>query len=150
VLYFYLSNTTVFLEDGVVITKSSVTGTSKLKASLSIFQLINSKYAKVESHYSGYTGEHDIAIIGEGTAIMDLDYFPRRLAIIIGHNKNVTVKNIQFKNMNGGHFIEIDASYNALIDGCTFENAKEWGMGFKEAINVDTPDLVTKGFNNTK
>lgn len=143
------SNTTVVLEDGVVIKKGSVTGTSKLKSSLSIFQLINPKYAKVESHYSGYTGEHDITILGTGTAIIDLDYVERGLGIVIGHTTNVTIKNIQFKNMNGGHFIEMDASDNTLIDGCSFENAKEWGKtAFKEAINVDTPDWATKGFNN--
>lgn len=143
------SNTTVVLEDGVVIKKGSATGTTKLKASLSIFQLINPKYAKVDSHYSGYSGEHDITILGEGTATIDLDYYERGLGIVSGHNSNVTVKNIHFKNMNGGHFIEMDASDNTLIDGCTFENAKEWGRtAFKEAINIDTPDLVTKGFNN--
>ncbi|MBP1755217.1 MAG: right handed beta helix region family protein [Firmicutes bacterium] len=143
------SNTTVVLEDGVIIKKGSETGTSKLKASLSIFQLINPMYAKVDSHYSGYTGEHDITILGEGNATLDIDYVERGLGIVIGHNTNVTVKNIQFKNMNGGHFIEMDASDNTLVDGCTFENAKEWGKSaFKEAINVDTPDLVTKGFNN--
>lgn len=143
------SNTTVILEDGVVIKKGSVTGTSKLKASLSIFQLINPKYAKVDGHYSGYAGEHDITIIGEGTAIIDLDYVERGLGIVIGHNTNVTIKNIHFRNMNGGHFIEMDASDQTLIEGCTFENAKEWGKtAFKEAINIDTPDLVTKGFNN--
>ena len=143
------SNTTVVLEDGVVIKKGSVTGTSKLKASLSIFQLINPKYSKSDSHYSGYTGEHDIMIFGKGNAVIDLDYVERGLGVVIGHTTNVTIKNIHFRNMNGGHFIEMDASDNTLIDGCTFENAKEWGKtAFKEAINVDTPDLVTKGFNN--
>jgi hypothetical protein len=142
------SNTTVVLEDGVVIKKSSITGTSKLKPSLSIFQLINPKYAKVDSYYSGYTGEHDITIIGEGTVIIDLDYAYRSIALVIGHTTNITVKNIQFRNMNGGHFIELDASDNSLIDGCSFENAQEWHAGFKEAINVDTPDLKTKGFNS--
>jgi len=142
------SNTTVILEDGVVIKKSYKTGTTKLKPSLSMFQLINPAYAKVANHYSGYTGEHDITIIGKGTAIMDIDYVERGIAVVIGHNTNVTIKNIQFKNMNAGHFIEMDASDNTLIEGCTFENAKEWHAGFKEAINVDTPDLVTKGFNN--
>lgn len=143
------SKTTIVLEDGVIIKKGSITGTSKLKPSLSIFQLINPKFAKVDSHYSGYTGEHDITILGKGTAIIDIDYVERGLGIVIGHTTNVTIKNIQFKNMNGGHFIEMDASDNTLIDGCTFENAKEWGKtAFKEAINIDTPDLVTKGFNN--
>lgn len=143
------SNTTVILEDGAVIKKGTSTGTDKLKASLSIFHLVNQKYISVKGHYSKYSGEHDITIMGEGTAIMDVDYLERGLAIIIGHNKNVTIKNIQFKNLNGGHFIEMDASLNTLVDGCTFENAKEWGKtGFKEAINIDTPDYVTHGFNS--
>lgn len=143
------SNTTVIFKDGVTIKKGSVTGTSKLTASKSIFQLINPKYAKVANHYSGYTGEHDITIIGEGSATIDINYFERGLAFVIGHNTNVTIKGIHFMNMNGGHFIEMDASDHTLVDSCIFENAKEWGKtAFKEAINVDTPDLVTKGFNN--
>ncbi len=143
------SNTTVILEDGVVITKGFETGTSKLKASLSIFQLIDPQYAKATNHYSGYSGEHDITIIGKGSATIDIGYVERGLGIVIGHTTNVTIKNIKFKNMNGGHFIEMDASNNTLVEGCTFENAKEWGKSaFKEAINVDTPDLVTRGFNN--
>lgn len=142
------SNTTVILEDGVTITKALTTGTSKLKASMSIFQLINYKYAKTKDHYKGYSGEHDIKIIGQGTATMNVNYFERGLAIIIGHSKNITIKNIHFKNLYAGHFIEIDACKDSIIDGCTFENAKPWGSDFKEAINVDTPDLATRGFNS--
>lgn len=143
------SNITVVLEDGVVIKKGSSTGTSKLKPGKAIFDLVNPNYLTVADHYSGYSGEHDITIIGEGNAIMDVDFYNRGLAIIIGHSKNITIKNIHFMNMNSGHFIEMDACDTALVDGCTFENAKERGKyDFKEAINIDTPDLATHGFNS--
>lgn len=134
------SNTTVILEDGVILKKSS-------EGTKSIFHFVSYKNASKENYYSSYTGEHDISIIGEGNVTIDNDYFYRGVCIVVGHNTNVTIKNIHFTNMNAGHFIEMDASQNVLIDGCTFENAKAWGMGFKEAINIDTPDLKTKGFN---
>lgn len=142
------SNTTVVIEDGATIKKSSLTGTSKLKASSSLFQLVNSKYASTENHYSGYNGEHDITILGNGTAVIDMDYVESSIGAVIGHTKNVTIKNIQFKNMNNGNFIKIGASDNTLFDGCTFENAKESTKSYlKPAINIVTPDLVTNSFN---
>jgi hypothetical protein len=141
------SNTTVIFEDGVTIKKGSDTGTSKLTASKSIFQLINPQYANAANHYSGYSGEHDINIIGEGSVTIDINYFEKGLAFVIGHTTNVTIKGIHFMNLNIGHFIELDASDNTLIDGCTFENAEGYADK-KEAINIDTPDLATNGFNN--
>lgn len=109
--------------------------------------MVNQKYAKAANHYSGYTGEHDINIIGEGSATIDLKYFEKSLAFVIGHTTNVTIKGIHFMNLNIGHFIELDASDNTVIDGCTFENAIG-NVDMKEAINIDTPDLETHGFNN--
>lgn len=142
------SNTTIVLEDGATIKKGSETGTSKLKASSSLFQLINSKYANVANHYSGYTGEHDITIMGNGTAVVDLDFVMSSNGVVIGHTKNVTIKNIQFRNMNKGNFITMGASDSTLFDGCTFENAKVSDKSAsKFAINIATPDLVTNSFN---
>ena len=49
--------------------------------------------------------------------------------------------------MNTYHFIEIDATYNAAIKNNYFYGAAESATTRKEAINVDTPDKNTGGFN---
>jgi hypothetical protein len=59
------------------------------------------------------------------------------------------VKGIHFRNMYGGHFIELDASQNVLIEDCSFEDHKASESGIKEAINIDTPDIKTGGFHAT-
>ena len=34
----------------------------------------------------------------------------------------VTIEKINFKNVNVGHFIEMDASANVSVTGCTFKS----------------------------
>lgn len=142
------SNTTVIFEDGVVMKKGSSTGTSKLKPSLSMFQLIRPSKAKSKGYYKGYDGEHDITITGQGNATFDLGFYEKGICFVIGHSKNITIEGIQFKNLNSGHFIEIDACKDSVIRNCTFSDVRLKGNPGKEAINVDTPDLLTRGFNN--
>src|SRR5699024_11639684 len=52
-----------------------------------------------------------------------------------------------FKNMHSGHFIEIDATKNAIIRNNTFRNSKPSEKENKEAINIDAPDKSTLGWN---
>ena len=70
------------------------------------------------------------------------------IAFDVAHNDGVTIDKINFKNVNVGHFIEMDASANVSVTGCTFKNVKKNSDYVKEAINLDTPDRETQGFHN--
>lgn len=144
---FVPSNVTIILEDGVVLEKSMKTGTGKVPAATSMFQLIRPSKAEKTKVYGGHNGEKNIHFVGKGSASIDLKYVKTSIAIIMGHNRNVTVDGISFKNMNTGHFIEMDASKNVTITNCKFANVKTGSDYVKEAINIDTPDKETKGFS---
>lgn len=144
---FVPSNVTVYLEDGVIIKKGTSTGTTGLKVTGSIFQFVSPTKALIKGSCSSYNGESKIAFIGKGTAIIDLDYIECS-AIVMGHNTNITISGIIFKNMNTGHFIELDASKNVTIENNTFENHIDSENNDKEAINLDTPDKLTQGFTH--
>lgn len=141
------SNVTIKLKNGVKIVKGTHSGTKQFSASKSIFQFIRPSLSKNEGVFGGYNGEKNISIIGEGSASIDLKYDYDSLALIIGHNQNIRVENIHFKNMHSGHFIEIDATKNAIIRNNTFRNSKPSEKENKEAINIDTPDKSTLGWN---
>jgi len=141
------SHVTIYLKDGVVIKKATQTGTAAMKSSGTIFQLVAPSKATKAGAYGGYNGETDIRMIGEGTAIIDLNYIAASIAIVFGHNSEAAIRNITFQNMYGGHFIELDASKSVTIENNTFRNYKASVGGNKEAINLDTPDKKTGGFH---
>jgi hypothetical protein len=76
-----------------------------------------------------------------------MNFVPGCLGIMMGHNRNVTISNITFQNMKGGHFIELDDSQNVEIENNHFMYHKPSETGLKEAINIDTPDKTTGGFH---
>lgn len=141
------SHVTINFEDGVIIKKTNQSGTTSMPSSSSIFQLVGQSKSKIEKAYGGYEGEKDIQFIGNGEVIIDLDYKKDALGIVLGHNDGVSISGITFQNMNSGHFIELDASKNVIIENNTFRNHKASYSGRKEAINLDTPDKNTGGFN---
>lgn len=143
------SHVTILLKEGVILQKTKDTGTPDLKGSGSMFQLAAPSKAKTIGAYSGYNGETDIHLIGEGNAIIDLNYIKDSIGIMIGHNSEVSVSGITFCNMQGGHFIELDASKTVTIENNVFQNHKPSVTGIKEAINIDTPDRKTGGFHAT-
>jgi len=77
-----------------------------------------------------------------------MKYMKYGIAFDVAHNDGVTIEKINFKNVNVGHFIEMDASANVSVTGCTFKNVKKNSDYVKEAINLDTPDRETQGFHN--
>ena len=113
------SNVTLTLEDGVTIKKGNQTGTDSMKPTKTMFQLIKPSKRTSKGYYKEYNGENNINIIGEGSATIDLKNIKGAIGIIIGHNKDITVTGITFKNMNAGHFIEMDASKNVTIKDCS-------------------------------
>ncbi len=142
------SNVTLEFEDGTEIIKGDETSSPNLSPSNSIFQLIRPSLAKKERVVSGYNGEKNISFIGKGNVIFNLNYKLSSFAIIMGHNKNVYVSNIKFRNMNAGHFIEMDASKDVTITNSQFVDSKPSNRYIKEAINIDTPDKTTLGWSS--
>jgi len=142
------SNTRIVLSDGVVLKKGTRTGTSRMAASSSIFQAIRPSRARKSRVYGGYNGEKNITIEGQGTATIDLCNVKKAIGIVLGHNRGVTITGIRFKRMYAGHYIELDATNGAYIAGNRFTQAKAYGASVKEAINIDTPDKTTGGYNN--
>ena len=59
-----------------------------------------------------YNGVHDVKIYSTGKAVIDQDYQGKTgqncIALVMCHNRNVTIEGITFKNMKYGHFIEMD------------------------------------------
>lgn len=141
------SNVTIKMKNGVVLNKTEKTGTSKMKAAKSMFQLIRPKYAEKKGAVGGYNGEKNISFIGEGTVKINMNYVKDGIAIIAGHNQNLKIQNIKFSNMYSGHFIELDASKNVTIEKNEFNNSKASSKKIKEAINLDTPDKLTEGWS---
>ena len=141
------SNTTIILEDGVIIKKTKETGTPKLQATTSIFDLVPPSVLRLHTTVGTYSGSKNIKIIGRGSAQIDLNYFPRGSAFAIAHNENLYLGGITIRHQQGSHAIELDATKTALIENMHFVDAKMIaGTGPNESINLDTPDPVTKGF----
>lgn len=142
------SNVTLEFEDGTEIRKGDETGTTVMNPSSSIFQLIRPSLSKKERVVSGHNGEKNITFIGKGKVVFNLNYKLSSFAIIMGHNKNVHISNIEFRNMNAGHFIEMDASEDVTIENNQFIDSKPSDRNIKEAINIDTPDKTTLGWSS--
>lgn len=142
------SNVTITLKDGVIIKKGDETGTDKMKFAVPLFILASPSKSKIEGVYGGYDGDSNINFIGEGKAIIDLNFVEDALGIVLGHNKSVSISGITFQNMYSGHFIELDASMNVTIQNNVFKDHKPSSSGIKEGINIDTPDATTRGFNH--
>jgi len=145
------SNTKIVMKDGAVINKGTYTGFPEniLVPSQSVFQLAEPANALGTDIVGGYDGAHDIEIVGEGTAIMDMLFYYGATAVVMAHNNNITIRNIEFRNYMGHHFIELNSSQNVLIENCSFIGSKSTSSkdDHKEAINIDTPDANTNGLN---
>lgn len=141
------SNTTIKLEDGVKIVKSDDTGLSSFPAAKSIFQIVPDTKYDGSKPVSKHNSSKNVVISGssKGKATIDLKGIYGAIGIVTAHNTNVTIENITFKNVNTGHFIEVDAGKEILIQNNKFMNALETEMHNKEAINIDTPDKETGG-----
>jgi len=141
------SNVTIKLENNAKIVKSMKTGTRVFKASKSMFHFVRPSRSHKRKAYGGYSGEKNITFTAKGKAVISMNYVKDGNALLIGHNQNITIENIQFEKLHSGHFIEIDATKNSKIRNNTFTESKPSSGLNKEAINIDTPDLSTKGFD---
>lgn len=108
------SNVTIQLKKGVKLKKTDDTGSDELQASNTMFQL-SKKKAK---QYKGYK---KITIKASGTATIDLGKIEKAVAINLAHNSDVTISGITFTGKNGGTYIQLGASKNIKIKGCSFK-----------------------------
>ena len=144
------SNTTIRLSAGTTLVKGSKTGTKKFSASNSMFMLIEPSRGKKKGAVGGHDGASGITIAGagDGRSVIDLANVRNSLAIIAGHNRDVTISGVTFQRMNNNHFIEMDACADCAVTGNEFLDAKGGGRQTAEAINLDTPDRKTRGFGS--
>ncbi|MBP5159400.1 MAG: Ig-like domain-containing protein, partial [Lachnospiraceae bacterium] len=146
------SDTKVVLSDGVLIEKTYETG-SGFTANRSIFQTVSFtnffkyEYSSTYTGLKGYSGTHNVKLLGEGNATIDLKGLDT-CAFVIAHAKDVHLKGITMLNMNTNHFVELDAADTVTITNCVFKGSVGAGTSRKqkEAINIDTPDATTGGF----
>lgn len=142
---FIPNNVTIILKKGAKIVKGKKTKLKKLKPSDSLFHFIKPSKGLKKKVYGKYNSSRNIRLIGEDKNVIDMKYQKNSNCIEAGHNKNVTIEGLTFKNVHGGHFMELDANYNCTIKNCTFLNIKD-AKNVREAINLDTPDKITGGF----
>ena len=130
------SNTTIVFEDGVTIRRMDKS---------TLFTLCSYNDLHTGKKFYGYSGVHDVKLIGKGNVVFDKEY-GGNAAILMGHTKNILIEGITFAHMSdtSSHFIEMDASYNVEIRNCIFRDSSSSGK--KEAINLDVPDAATGGF----
>ncbi|MHB8127931.1 MAG: glycoside hydrolase family protein, partial [Mobilitalea sp.] len=140
------SNVTLRLKDGVKLVKGNSTGTTGLAPTKSLFQLIAPSKSKKSAIVGKYDGENAINIIGEGTALIDLNYIKDAVGIVIGHNSDISIEGITFQKMNGQSFIKIGASKNITLSDNVFRYHKDSETNSKEAVALEIPDAITKGF----
>ena len=141
------SKTKIILKKGAVL-KKTTKGGPVTDVSTTVFQFISQKNSEKTGVYGGHEGEHDIRLTGKGT--IDLSYIKASktsIAIIMGHNSNILVDGITFKNMGYSHFIEMDACKDVIVKNCTFTGFTPSGYYNKEAVNLDVPDPDRNGFN---
>ena len=143
---FIPSNVTLIFEDGVVLNDTLDTGGTGSGSSVMFEAVAWSKHNN-KGIFSGYNGEKNIKFIGKGNVVFNLRYLEKGFAMRIAHVQNIEIENITFKNLNMGHFIELDASKNVSIKNCKFIGNKEGAT--KCAINLDTPDKLTGGYSST-
>ena len=147
------SNVTIKLKDGVVLKKTykkhKIMGRSPMMFRFCAQKMYyKTRYDKIKPNNRGYkkhNGVKNVSIIGQGSATIDMGGGKNMYAFFMGHNKNCRISGITFKNLKDGHFIELDAGKNITIENCKFSGLS--GKKSKEAINLDTPDVETGGFN---
>lgn len=140
------SNVTILLKNGVTLRKIAASPGEK-QISKSIFTILPPSKERAKGQVYGYGGSQNVKISGSGKVVLDCNNVLKGSGIVMGHAKNVTVQGIQFMNEYGSHFIELNSSYNVVVEKCSFTNFKIYeDKSHKEAINIDATDENTGGF----
>jgi hypothetical protein len=142
------SNTTVILEDGVIIKKTTETGTTKISSPTSVFDCVAPSVLRLNKKVGKYKGSQNVKLVGKGHAQIDLNQYARGSAFAIAHNQNLYIGGITVRNQKSSHAMQLDATKKAFIENMKFVDAVMIpNTGPNESINLDTPDPITKGFN---
>ena len=100
--------------------------------------------------YSGGTIDMNGSLNEEGTKAKNLPLINSSGGFAIGNSKNVTIKNVTFKDSYQGHAIQIAGSKNVLVDNSRFlgqalpKTMKDGQIISKESIQIEP--LTRKGF----
>lgn len=90
--------------------------------------------------FGGYTGHGNILVEGglwnmRGTTS---GLTGSAMCISIGHAKNVTIRDLEVRDVSGYHGIELNSTDGALVDNCRFVGYVDpGGRDFSEAIQLD-------------
>lgn len=141
------SGVTIKLKNGVRLVKGDDTHTKGLTPSKTLFQFVSSDKADKIAAISNYDGVYDSKLIGEGTAVIDLNYISGATAVVLGHNSDIVIEGITFQKMQNAGFIKMGGSKNIIIRANTFRYHKTNNTGNGEAIALETPDSTTKSFS---
>ncbi|SNS59680.1 Right handed beta helix region [Micrococcales bacterium KH10] len=151
---FVPSNVTIKLKPGAKLIKTRTTGTTALRPSNALIHTVRPSVGlkggtAAKYRLKGYKGEKNISILGSKKgkpSVINMSGLYPGHSIAAGHTKRLTIRNIVFKGANASHYIELDASKNVVIAKNTFKKMKQSWCGCKEAINVDTPDVLNDSF----
>ncbi len=140
------SNTTIQFERKAYVHYTSEDTGGKFAATSGMFALVSPRGEAAGDKYKGYNGVRNVKFVGPVDKDGGIDSNGEsNLPVVMIHNQNVTFKNMTFKGMNGGHFIEMDASKDVLVENCVFSGIIANIDSGKEAINIDIPDKYTYG-----
>ncbi len=95
----------------------------------------------------GYTGTHDVKISGgvfDGNAKMT----EKSTLINTVHCRNITIENCTFLHCSQWHFIELNATENAVVQNCIFEGTSYTSVNerlYNELIQIDLAREGTYG-----
>ena len=89
----------------------------------------------VDSTTTKYSGVHDVSFTG-GTLVGVNKSNTQSNHMTLCHAKNITIKNVTFQDGNNPHHLEINASKNIKVVGCTFKNHAPI-KAYKECIQID-------------
>lgn len=142
------SNVTIQCKSGVKLKKTKKTGTTKLKSSKFMFQLLPESKSGAKRTVSGYKASRNVKITGSGTVTIDLGKVSEATGIYAGHAKNITVSGIRFKNKKGGSYIWIEGSQNVTVKKCKFyAGAAKSGLKNRFAIRLENIHPNTNTFS---
>ncbi|MBO6046982.1 MAG: Ig-like domain-containing protein [Erysipelotrichaceae bacterium] len=194
------SNVTLKFSDGTTIAKTWDTGKKSIEHQVSLFivcppkvvtAVTKEKTAYISTHkgeedltfrypsgIKAYNGSQNVVFQGStskenGGSCFDHDGYYYTFGISTGHCNGLSVKNINFYNMDGNHFIELNSAKNVSVTNCTFtDDVSTYGwvektngetylynssqdlpdyektkIDNKEAINVDACDPNYLGYN---
>jgi hypothetical protein len=153
------SDTKVYLSDGVLIENAVSTHTPALTATKTVFHFCDPSKARAAASYTGsrlgdytngytgYNGVHNSALIGYGSATIDMMGVSDRYGALMVHANNILVQGVAFNGIVNGHGLEVNASANVNIKNCTFTGSTLATSKSDEGVNIDSADLETGGIN---